>query len=355
MSDDDEPKDESTGDSEQQVEEEPADSDQPNVQSDDQPADSDQPADQSEEQAVESDQPAEQSEEQAAESAQSAEQSEEQPTDTDQPVEQSEEQPADNVEPTEPSEGERAESEQPAEQSNNKAADDQPADGQTAEEKAEQPADDSLSPSRSKVVNEILPEVIPAKYRHGPNEDQARFERLLPGVDIEAQRKATPGYTTCGALPAYVLRRLGGITDKGVLCGGLAGVRDGLVDKQGKYHGGAKALGAWVDHDGKNRPRAGDIYILQGPIHYTDKATGADKTFVGIRHIGIIVSTTKNSDGTEAWVTADAGQGTGVNQEADKQTRTYDPKDKTVTGKADKGTVVGWVDLDLLVSKSAGN
>jgi hypothetical protein len=135
----------------------------------------------------------------------------------------------------------------------------------------------------------------------------------------------------------------------------LAGVRDGLVDKQGKYHGGAKALGAWVDHDGNNRPKAGDIYILQGPIHYTDKATGADKIFVGIRHIGIIVSTTKNSDGTEAWVTADAGQGTGVNQEADKQTRTYDPKDKTVTGKADKGTVVGWVDLDLLVSKSAGN
>jgi hypothetical protein len=334
----DEPKDESSRDSEQQSEEQSTDSEQPAAQSDDAPADSDQPAEQSDGQPAEEtdqptaqsdDQPAEQSEEQPAESDQPAEQVEEQPADTNQPVDQSEEQPA--------------------------AEGDQPVDGQTAEEKADHPSDNSLSPSRSKVVNEILPEVLPAKYKHGSNEDQARFERLLPGVDIEAQRKATPGYTTCGALPQYVLKRLGGITDKGVLCGGLAGVRDGLVDKQGKYHGGAKALGAWVEHDGKNRPRAGDIYILQGPIHYTVKATGADKTFVGIRHIGIIVSTTKNNDGTEAWVTADAGQGTGVNQEADKQTRTYDPKDKTVTGKADKGTVVGWVDLDLLVSKSAGN
>jgi chemotaxis protein histidine kinase CheA len=343
-----EPDDESTADSEQQAEEQAADGNQPAEQSEEQVAD-EQPAEQSD------DTPASDSEQSTEQPGEEPAQDTDQPADSDQPAEQSEEQPADSVEPTEPSEEQPAENEQPAEQSNDRPADDQPADGQSAEEKADQPSDDSLSPSRSKVVNEILPEVIPAKYKHGSNEEQARFERLLPGVDIEAQRKATSGYTTCGALPAYVLKRLGGITDKGVLCGGLAGVRDGLLDKQGKYHGGAKALGAWVNHDGENRPRPGDIYILEGPIHYTDKATGADKTSVGIRHIGIIVSITKNSDGTEAWVTADAGQGIGVNQEADKQTRTYDPNDKTVTGKADKGTVVGWVDLDLLVSKSAGN
>src|SRR5436190_1984239 len=306
----------------EQSEEQSTDSEQPAEQSEDQPADSEQPAEQSEEQATEGDQPAERSDEQpvdseqpvepsdeqAAESEQPAEQAEEQPAESDQPVEQAEEQPAESDQPVEQAEEQPAESDQPAEQSDDKPADDQPVDGQTAEEKADQPSDDTFSPSRSKVVNEILPEVIPAKYKHGSSEDQARFERLLPGIDIEAQRKATPGYTTCGALPPYVLKRLGGITDKGVLCGGLAGVRDGLLDKQGKYHGGAKALGAWVNHDGENRPMPGDIYILEGPIHYTDKATGADKTSVGIRHIGIIVSTTKNSDGTEAWVTADAGQ-----------------------------------------------
>jgi hypothetical protein len=346
----DEAKDEPTDDSKQQAEEQVADGNQPAEQSEEQVAD-EQPAEQSD------DTPASDSEQSTEQPGEEPAQDTDQPADSDQPAEQSEEQPADSVEPAEPSEEQPAESEQPAEQSNDTPADDQPADGQSAEEKADQPSDDSLSPSRSKVVNEILPEVIPAKYKHGSNEEQARFERLLPGVDIEAQRKATPGYTTCGALPAYVLKRLGGITDKGVLCGGLAGVRDGLLDKQGKYHGGAKALGAWVNHDGENRPMPGDIYILEGRIHYTDKATGADKTSVGIRHIGIIVSvsTATNDDNTVDWKTADAGQGTGVNQEADYQIRKYDSQAKTVTGKADKGTVVGWVDLDLLVSKSAGN
>jgi hypothetical protein len=234
----------------------------------------------------------------------------------------------------------------------------QPAKGdQPAAQSDDKPGDDSVSAARARVINEILPEVMGAKYKHGSQEDQAKFNRLLPGVDIEDQIKATPGYTTCGALPAYVLNRLGGVTDKGVLCGGLGGVRDGIPDKQGKLHGGAKALGAWVDNDGSTPPKPGDIYILEGPIHYTDKATGQDQTITGIRHIGIIVSisTTTNDDNTVDWKTADAGQGTGVNQEADYQIRKYDSQAKTVTGKADKGTVVGWVDLDLLLAKSAGN
>jgi hypothetical protein len=314
------------------------------------------PADDSEQSAEESgggEQPAEQSDNQPAEETdQSAEQSEEQTTDSDQPAEQSEEQPAETGQTTEQSEEQPTDGDQSTKQSDEKRADDQP-----AEQSNDKPADDSLSPARAKVVNEILPEVIPAKYKHGSNEDQARFERLLPGVDIEAKRKAFPGYTTCGALPAYVLNKLGGVTDKGVLCGGLGGVRDGIADKQGKLHGGAKALGAWVDNDGSTPPKPGDIYILEGPIHYTDKVIGKDQTINGIRHIGIIVSvsTTTNDDNTVDWKTADAGQGTGVNQEADYQIRKYDSQAKTVTGKADKGTVVGWVDLDLLLAKSAGN
>jgi chemotaxis protein histidine kinase CheA len=100
--------DEPTDDSEQQSEEQPADSDQsaeqaeeqpaddqPEQQSDEQPAD-DQPAEPSEEQPTDTDQPAEQAEEQPAESDQPAEQAEEQPADTDQAVDQSGEQPADS-------------------------------------------------------------------------------------------------------------------------------------------------------------------------------------------------------------------------------------------------------------------
>jgi hypothetical protein len=74
-------------DTEQQSDENPADSDQPNVQSGDQPADSDQPAEQSQQEpAEESDQSTDQSEEQPAEGDQPAEQVEEQPADSDQPA-----------------------------------------------------------------------------------------------------------------------------------------------------------------------------------------------------------------------------------------------------------------------------
>jgi DNA mismatch repair ATPase MutL len=86
---DDEPKDESTGDSEQQSDQEPSDRDQPSAQSDDAPADSDQSTEQSEEQPADSDQSAEQQEEQPAASNQAAEQSEEQPAESDHAAEQS--------------------------------------------------------------------------------------------------------------------------------------------------------------------------------------------------------------------------------------------------------------------------
>ena len=82
MSDDDEPKDESAEDSEQQVEEQPADSEQSTEQPEEQPAESEQPSDQAEEQPSESGQPAEQTEDQAADGDQTGEQ----PVDSDQPA-----------------------------------------------------------------------------------------------------------------------------------------------------------------------------------------------------------------------------------------------------------------------------
>ena len=101
--DDDEPKDESTEDSEQQSEQ-PVEGDQPAEESDKQPAE-------------ETDQATEQSEEQPTDSDQSTEQAEEQAAD-DQPAEQSDETSASEREQsTEQTEEQPAESEQPAEQS----------------------------------------------------------------------------------------------------------------------------------------------------------------------------------------------------------------------------------------------
>jgi hypothetical protein len=149
---DDEPKDESTDDSEQQSNEQTAESDQPAEQSEEQPADTDQavdqpeeqpaegdqPAEQSEEQPAESDQPAEQVEEQSADSGQAAGEGEEQPTDSDQSAEQSEEQRADGDQPAEQSEGEVAEGDQPAEH-----PEEQPPESDQSETSAS--ADDTLA------------------------------------------------------------------------------------------------------------------------------------------------------------------------------------------------------------------
>jgi hypothetical protein len=92
-----EPDDESA-DSQQESEQQPADSEQPSAQSDEQPAEqTEQSTGQSEEQPADSEQPADQAEGQPADSDQAAEESEEQPTDSDQPAEQSAEQPADDT------------------------------------------------------------------------------------------------------------------------------------------------------------------------------------------------------------------------------------------------------------------
>src|SRR6266481_5143820 len=80
-----EPDEESTTDSQQESEQQPADSDQPSAQSDLAPTDSNEPAERSEEQPAEqTDQFSEQSDKQSAESDQPAEQAEEQPAEGDQ-------------------------------------------------------------------------------------------------------------------------------------------------------------------------------------------------------------------------------------------------------------------------------
>jgi exosome complex component RRP41 len=92
MSDND-PDGETTTDSQQESEQEPADSDQPAAQSDEQSTDqTDESTEETQEQPAEDEQPADQAEDQATDTDQPSGESEEQPTDSDQPTEQSEEQ-----------------------------------------------------------------------------------------------------------------------------------------------------------------------------------------------------------------------------------------------------------------------
>ena len=223
------------------------------------------------------------------------------------------------------------------------------------DEPVDSPNANILSDRRKKVIETLLPQVIVAKYKGGTKEEKAKFTRLLPGVNIEEMRKNTPTYTTCGALPQFVLANLGFNEPFGITGGGLAGVRDGIEvnsaanknKKVKEYKYGAIKLQAWIPNDGIKRPKQGDVYLL-GDKNEKDPIDPFKIPGVVPKHIGVIVSVTNNIDGTETWRTADAGQGSGVNQEATYQNRTYLPNEKTLSGIADKGKVLGWVDIDLL-------
>jgi chemotaxis protein histidine kinase CheA len=123
-------------DTEQQFDENPAESDQLSGQSDEQPAEqADQPEQQAEEQSAEGDQPAEQTEETPRDSDQPTDQVEEQPAESDQSAEQAAEPAAAEDQATEPSEEQPAEGDQPAEQVEEQPAEsDQPATAATADE-----------------------------------------------------------------------------------------------------------------------------------------------------------------------------------------------------------------------------
>ena len=170
---------------------------------------------------------------------------------------------------------------------------------------ADDAVDGSLSARRARIIDELLPDVVPSKYY------ELRFLRLTFGLTKESPH-VTSDYTTRDALPTYVARMLG---DKAI--GGTNGVR-----AAGVQHG------AWVEVGGDARPRPGDIYALldQGE---TDPARG------DIWHVGVVVDAS-----TDEWQTADAGLGDGW--AADYVTRRYDAEAGTLSGEL----VAGWIDVD---------
>jgi hypothetical protein len=176
---------------------------------------------------------------------------------------------------------------------------------------------ETMSARRSKIIDELLPGVLPSKYK------EQKFIKLTFGLTKESPG-VTAGYTTCGSLPMYIARMLG---DK--IITGTNGVRTAGVNK-----------GAWVEAGDGARPKPGDLYALLNKDS-TDRARG------GISHVGVIVDAS-----TDEWKTADAGQGDGW--AADYVTREYDPAAGTLSGEIVGTTgprparvLAGWIDVDM--------
>jgi hypothetical protein len=94
--------DDESADSQQESEQQPADSDQPSVQSENAPADSDQPAEQAEEQPSDSEQSADQAGDQPVDSEQPAAETENQTTDSAEPADQASAPPTQSPAPQRP-------------------------------------------------------------------------------------------------------------------------------------------------------------------------------------------------------------------------------------------------------------
>lgn len=168
-----------------------------------------------------------------------------------------------------------------------------------------------LSPRRKRVLESLLPAVVPSRY------PEPKFQQLTGGVN-HSDPNLPPHYTTCGCLPSYVARALGG---HGMIqSGGLDGLRTA-----------AKKQDAWVVAELGLRPKPGDLYGL---------CNGANPSSL-IVHVGVIVDASG-----EIWKTADAGQ------RANYVNRQYNPQTGTLSGEVSNSgnrpprLVAGWVDID---------
>lgn len=169
-----------------------------------------------------------------------------------------------------------------------------------------------VSPLRRQILA-ILDEVVPSTY------PDARFAALYPGFNPD-DPNLPERFSTCGALPTFVGRRLG--------------YRDGIT----RYGTNSvmtigRDSGTWVDAGGFERPSPGDFYAI-------GNASG------GVDHVGVIVSA---SGGT--WRTADAGQGTHANQAAAYNDRPYDASAVTIGGPVGPRPLAGWMNVQKYVEE----
>jgi len=170
-----------------------------------------------------------------------------------------------------------------------------------------------LSQLRKQIIDSIIPEVVPSTY------PDARFAILYPGFDPD-DPNMPPGFSTCGALPSYVGRRLGyrdGITQFGTFAVRNVG----------------QASGTWTDAALGLRPEPGDFYAI---------GDGGN----GIVHVGVIIDSSGST-----WRTADAGQGTHANQAAAYVERAFDPVALTIGGPVGPRPLAGWMNVEKYVAE----
>ena len=210
-------------------------------------------------------------------------------------------------------------------------------------------------------------------------------KKIKEADDIRKDRLSKPVVTTCGALPPYLLAKLGltyyegavkiadefqsgGLTISNLLAAGLESLRIA-----------ARALGCWEEaiyqdeNDNVSKwtgklPKPGDLYMLTGNQAYGTSQKWAYEYDLNPVHVGVIIDIIgKYTEGdTLKWVTADAGQGfDGDVQGAQYLTRTViqGPTLKggpliQLQGEIDSGggrpikILSGWVNIDKVSIKN---
>ncbi|HEY4249866.1 MAG TPA: hypothetical protein VGM87_01630 [Roseomonas sp.] len=202
----------------------------------------------------------------------------------------------------------------------------------------------ALSARRERILQRILPEVVPSAY---PSEAFSKIDKnWKPGA----------GYTTCGGLPTFVAKELGitpAMEKEGLGLFGLATIRNAGITRGAWRHQNMtlRSLGNAMKLE-MARPQPGDFYMLcSGDRHDTgcNCIAPVKKEEYGryrgahIEHVGVIVDATSN-----LWMTADAGQ---PGQSARFMPRTFDPASGFMTGEAGREgkpmrRLCGWFDVD---------
>lgn len=214
------------------------------------------------------------------------------------------------------------------------------------------PAGDPPLNARRRFVLDVLQEIVPSQY---PDD---KF-RALAGDDYDPNDpKLPPGFTTCGFLPFRVGRRLNVVKPWGITAGGLESMRIN-----------GRALNAWIEPNGKNRPKPGDLYGIGGQdiiVHVgvykrrvdierelREKRANAEPLKGWARKVAdqeiAKLEKWKAAGIRELWETADSGQEMkGQPGKSAFVMRPYDPTTNTLISPIDGKArpLAGWFDID---------
>ncbi|PKL77589.1 MAG: hypothetical protein CVV27_05040 [Candidatus Melainabacteria bacterium HGW-Melainabacteria-1] len=205
--------------------------------------------------------------------------------------------------------------------------------------------DPNLSPARQAMRHELEKVIHTSRWGYQPNKSEVAAGKR----NLFAGTKQMANGTTCGLLPGSMLNHLG------VRQSQLSGSATNGIEIQGRR------LGVWVDSDGNNRPKPGDVYALR----YAESPNARDS----VAHVGVIYDTSQD----QVWWTADSGQGSKDAQSAGRIPRqlVYDEQGFPMLSKPLKldaegqpilgefartdgeddnlRRIAGWVDLDKVM------